>query len=73
MSIEEINKVYECCKNSFRRHCDSCPVTDDCCHDKMPLFVLRHALELLNEQQKQLEEYHKADTFLEAHGWKWEG
>lgn len=30
------------------------------------------ALELLKEQQEQLDKYHKADTFLEAHGWKWE-
>lgn len=35
--------------------------------------LLSEALELLKEQKKQLDKYHKADTFLEAHGWKWEG
>jgi len=51
MKVEEINKVYECCKDSFHRRCDECPVTDDCCHDKMPLFVLKYAISLLKEQQ----------------------
>jgi len=27
----------------------------------------------LKEQEAIIEQYHKADTFLEAHGWKWEG
>lgn len=27
--------------------------------------------ELLKEQQKIIDRYHQADTFLEAHGWKW--
>lgn len=29
------------------------------------------ALELLKEQQSVIEQYHKADCFLHAHGWKW--
>lgn len=29
--------------------------------------------ELLKEQEAVIEQYHKADTFLEAHGWSWEG
>ena len=49
MTVEEINKAYECCKNSFNRRCDDCPVTADCCHDKMPLFVLKYAIELLED------------------------
>ena len=28
--------------------------------------------ELMKEQQEVIEKYHKADSFLEAHGWKWE-
>ena len=35
--------------------------------------VLMNCSVMLKEQQKQLEKYHEADTFLEAHGWKWEG
>ena len=34
--------------------------------------ILHEAKELLKEQKKQLDKYHKADTFLETHGWKWE-
>ena len=56
MKVEEINKAYECCKDSFHRHCDDCPVTDDCCHDKMPLFVLKYALELLEDEEELGEE-----------------
>lgn len=29
--------------------------------------------ELLKEQEAIIEQYHKADTFLETHGWTWEG
>lgn len=35
--------------------------------------VLMNCSVMLKEQQKHLEKYHEADTFLEAHGWKWEG
>ena len=56
MNVEEINKVYECCKDSFHRHCDGCPVTDDCFHDKMPLFVLKYAIELLEDEEELGEE-----------------
>jgi len=31
------------------------------------------AIKRLKEQEAIIEQYHKADTFLEAHGWKWEG
>lgn len=34
--------------------------------------LMDDAIELLKEQQEQLDKYHKADTFLEAHGWKWD-
>ena len=30
------------------------------------------ALTLLEEQAKIIDLYHKADAFLNAHGWKWE-
>ena len=29
-------------------------------------------LELIEEQEKIIEQYHKADMFLAIHGWKWE-
>ena len=33
--------------------------------------IAQVALKLLKEQQKVIEQYHKADGFLDAHGWKW--
>ena len=35
--------------------------------------IARDALELLKKQKKIIEQYQKADGFLFAHGWKWEG
>ena len=35
--------------------------------------MIARAVELLKKQKQQLEQYHKADSFLEAHGWKWKG
>lgn len=49
--IEKVIKVYECCRNSWRRNCDDCPIKKDCCHDGLPEFAIRYALELLKEQQ----------------------
>ena len=49
---EEIYEVYECCQNPYNRHCDDCPVTDDCLHDNVPIYVLGCAVTLLKEQQK---------------------
>ena len=33
----------------------------------------RDALKLLKEQERIIKQYQKADGFLFAHGWKWEG
>ncbi len=33
---------------------------------------INDALILLKEKDGIIEQYHKADTFLNAHGWKWE-
>lgn len=30
------------------------------------------AADRLEEQEKIINQYHRADTFLNAHGWKWE-
>ena len=35
-------------------------------------FLLMQAADRLEEQAKVIEQYKKADTFLAAHGWKWE-
>ena len=41
-----------------------------------PMWVtcnaLREIIALIKEQETIIEQYHKADTFLESHGWKWE-
>ena len=33
--------------------------------------ILEDAITLLNEQSNIIERYHKADSFLFAHGWRW--
>ena len=33
--------------------------------------ILEDAITLLNEQSNIIEKYHKADSFLFAHGWRW--
>lgn len=35
--------------------------------------LMSDAMELLKEQQRVIEQYRRADGFLAAHGWKWEG
>ena len=58
--IEKVIKVYECCRNSWRRNCDDCPIKKDCCHDGLPEFAIRYALELLKEQKGKIEDaYHE--------------
>ena len=34
--------------------------------------VMREALDLLKKQKEIIDKYRTADTFLDAHGWKWE-
>lgn len=68
MDREKVIKAYECCKNSYDRICEKCPYEKDCCHDGIPMFVIKKMVELLKEQERQLNEYHKADTFLAVHG-----
>ena len=50
--IEKVIKIYECCRNSWRRNCDDCPIEKDCCHDGLPEFAIWYALELLKELQR---------------------
>ena len=35
-------------------------------------WLVKDTLELLKEQNLIIDQYHKADGFLDAHGWKWE-
>ena len=35
--------------------------------------LVRNSISLLKEQEAIIEQYHRADGFLAAHGWKWEG
>ena len=49
--IEKVIKTYECCRNSWRRNCDDCPIKKDCCHDGLPEFAIGYALELLKEHE----------------------
>ena len=69
MNMEEISKVYESCRDSYHRHCDGCPVTDDCCHDKMPLFVLKYAIEVMEEQRKTIERLGEALNKVQEKIW----
>jgi len=53
--VETVIKVYECCKNSWRRKCDECPIEKDCCHDGLPEFAIGYALELLKDYRQHLQ------------------
>lgn len=51
MDREKVVKAYECCKNSFDRICEKCPYEKDCCHDGIPMFVIKKMVALLKEQE----------------------
>ena len=76
--LEKVLKGLECCLRESEHiddnPCKDCPYYDvdsgvggRCMEEKD-----KDAIELLKEQQAVIEKYHKADSFLEAHGWKWE-
>ena len=48
---EKVIKAYKCCKNSFDRICEKCPYEKDCCHDGIPMFVIKKMVDLLKEQE----------------------
>ena len=48
---EKVIRAYECCKNSYDRICEKCPYEKDCCHDGIPMFVIKKMVELLKEQE----------------------
>lgn len=39
----------------------------------IPLNLCEKIMKLLKEQEEIIEQYRRADGFLAAHGWKWEG
>ena len=65
--FETVIKGLECCKTYAT--CNKCPYNGE---ERNCNSLRREALTLLKEQQRIIEQYRKADTFLEAHGWKWD-
>ena len=53
--------------------CDGCPyfVSDQYGCERTQME--KDAIALLQEQERIIKQYQKADGFLFAHGWKWEG
>lgn len=71
---EKTLKGLECCvkeSEQYREPCCECPygAKGGRCIDRL----LADTITMLKEQEAIIEQYHKADIFLEAHGWKWEG
>lgn len=67
-----IKGLYQHCEGSMFDRCGECPyyeIADEPfqCRDAL----LMDALKLIKEQKKVIDTYHKADTFLAVHGWKW--
>ena len=48
---EKVVLAYKCCKNSYDRICEKCPYEKDCCHDGIPMFVIKKMVDLLKEQE----------------------
>lgn len=70
MDTEKVIKGLEQCKIPSIDSCDNCPYGSM----KNCWQVLRtDLLALLKEQERIIKQYQKADGFLFAHGWKWEG
>ena len=44
-----------------------CPYDENGCK----MGMMKDAIVLIKEQNNIIEKYHKADGFLDAHGWKW--
>ena len=72
---EKVKKGLECHKidEMNRINCSDCPYGEE----KMMKECLNNlhddALALLEKQERIIKQYQKADGFLFAHGWKWEG
>ena len=81
-NIENVINGLECCIQALKKpsetlfkmnHCEKCPYYDEktqWCWTQPQL--LNDALTVLKEQQKIIEQYHRADGFLDVPGWKWD-
>ena len=61
------NKIMEELRDSFRD-----AYLDANIYATMLNSTLADVIELIEQKNKIIEKYQKADTFLAAHGWKWE-
>ena len=77
MDREKVIKGLECCIRHGENAEVGCGRKDECPYEqnglKCWLDLNRDALSLLKEQDRIIKQYQKADSFLFAHGWKWEG
>ena len=67
-----IKGLYQHCEGSMFDRCGECPyyeIADE--HFQCEDALLMDALKLIKEQKRVIDAYHKADTFLAVHGWKW--
>ncbi len=71
MDSKKVIKGIDICLQRF--HCGKdCPYYNDAkigCEEQLR----EDTLALLKEQERIIKQYQKADGFLLAHGWKWEG
>lgn len=69
MTATELKATIRTCLNKgTSEDCTGCPYEETpCCVDMM----MHDAVEIIEGLEIQLQTYHKADTFLAAHGWKW--
>lgn len=70
--IERVIKGIQCHKYGMCAvdNNETCPYWG--CDDRCSSELLSDALSLLEQQQETIKQYQKADSFLYAHGWKWE-
>ena len=64
MDREKVIKEYEDFVNGYECFCTS---------DDYEYEMHKAVLAILKEQERIITQYQKADGFLFAHGWKWEG
>lgn len=71
---EKLIKGLRCHLRIDGLQCKDCPywknIRNTCICEKE---IEVDALKLLKEQEAIIEQYRRADGFLAAHGWKWEG
>ena len=71
---EKVIKALQICSVQNDVGCQGCPYFEErktYGHEWCTTSMAQDALALLKEQQRIIEQYHKADTFLNTHGWKW--